>query len=173
MLSDYVYTVPVVFCYIIDENDRVLLIKRNNPPSQSEITVVGGKKEPGEDLATACKREVLEETGLTLGNVRLRGVVDFRVEGRTYETVCFYFESRDFSGEVVSGEEGDLQWCAVADSLCKEGVSEYYKRISPFLFESDAVFTGMIEVDPSGNILRCDILSDDAPPARNAFRTAL
>jgi 8-oxo-dGTP diphosphatase len=170
LLSDYVYAVPVVFCYIIDENDRVLLIKRSHPPSQSEITVVGGKKEPGEDLVTACKREVFEETGLTLGNVRLRGVVNFRVEGRTYETVCFYFESRDFSGEVVSGEEGDLQWCAVTDSFCKEGISDYYKRISPFLFESDTVFTGMIEVAPTGNILRCSLHADESSPGKTAYQ---
>ena len=108
----------------------------------------------------------MEETGLTLGNVRLRGVVDFRVEGRAYETVCFYFESRDFSGEVVSGEEGDLQWCAIADSLCKEGISDYYKRISPYLFENDAVFTGMIEVGSTGKVLRCDIRADETPPAK-------
>ena len=90
----------------------------------------------------------------------MRGVVDFHMEGRTYETVCFYFESRDFTGEVVSGEEGELQWCAVDDSLCIEGISDYYKRISPFLFKSDTVFTGMIEVTPAGKIMRCDIRAD-------------
>lgn len=166
MLSDYIYTVPVVFCYVIDEKNRVLLIKRNNPPSQSEITVVGGKKEPGEDLASACKREVLEETGLTLGNVRLRGVVNFRVQGRSYETVCFYFESRDFSGAVVSGEEGDLQWCPVDESLDLADISAYYQRITPFLLGCDRVFTGIIEVSDKGGILRCDIRSDDAPPVK-------
>lgn len=46
MNRDDIYSSVVVFCYIIKNND-VLLIKRNMPPEADQFTVVGGKKERG------------------------------------------------------------------------------------------------------------------------------
>lgn len=74
-MKEYAYNVAVAFCYLV-KNDQVLLIKRERPPAYHEYTVVGGKKEPGEALFSACKREVYEETGLTVGNIQLRGIIN-------------------------------------------------------------------------------------------------
>jgi 8-oxo-dGTP diphosphatase len=170
MLSSHAKTVVVVFCYLVDDDGRVLLIKRGNPPSLHEYTVVGGKKEPGEDLLTACRREVLEESSLRLAGVELRGVVNFFAKGRDWETMCFYFLSRDFSGEARGGDEGEVEWCPIEESYSKQGVSELYRRISPFVFNGDGMFFGTVESGAQGGVVSCDICHNpDNPLADFSF----
>ena len=45
-MKDHAYNAAVVFCYLI-RDDQILLIRRANPPAKLDYTVVGGKKEPG------------------------------------------------------------------------------------------------------------------------------
>jgi 8-oxo-dGTP diphosphatase len=156
IMKRYAYNVAVVFCYVVKDG-QVLLITRGKPPSYKEVTVIGGKKEPGEDLFSACNREVLEETNLVLEDAVFRGVVNIRMEGHDFETMAFYFEGDRFSGELKSCEEGDLEWCPIEESFRKEGVSEFYLRISPFVFRKGECFSGSILVDGQGRIRNVDI----------------
>ena len=45
-------------------DDRILLVRRAAAPQAGRWTVPGGRVEPGETLAAAVEREILEETGL-------------------------------------------------------------------------------------------------------------
>jgi 8-oxo-dGTP diphosphatase len=49
---------------VFREDDAVLLVRRGRPPLEGAWSLPGGKVEPGESLAAAVVREVLEETGL-------------------------------------------------------------------------------------------------------------
>ncbi len=157
MNTDYAYNTAAVFCYIIRDN-QVLLIKRTAPPEAGKYTVVGGRKERGEDLAAACKREVLEETGLAAGGVTFRGVVSIAVEGAGHETLAFYFMTRDFTGEPVASTEGRLEWCGIDESFSKEGISDYYVRISPYVFDENRCFLGSMRIGGSGDIESLNML---------------
>jgi 8-oxo-dGTP diphosphatase len=143
MMEQYAYNIIVVFCYLV-RGDKVLLVQRAYPPHQGEYTIVGGKKEPGEGLLTACKREVLEETGLVVGKSELRGSVSCFIENSDYEVLCVYFLSEDFSGELKSGVEGQVEWCDIESSYNKPGISEFYKTISPHVFNRNHTFFGSI-----------------------------
>jgi len=61
-------------CAIFDGTGRVLLIRRKNPPFKGAYALPGGFVEIGETLDAACRREVLEEAGIELGDLRLVGV---------------------------------------------------------------------------------------------------
>jgi ADP-ribose pyrophosphatase len=49
---------------VVFHRNRVLLIKRANPPSQGQWSIPGGVVILGETLQRAAEREILEETGL-------------------------------------------------------------------------------------------------------------
>ncbi len=51
---------------IVMRNNKVLLVKRSQPPGQGLWSVPGGRVKLGETLQEAVEREVREETGLTV-----------------------------------------------------------------------------------------------------------
>ena len=86
--------VPAVGALVVD-GDRVLLVLRRNPPYAGQWSIPGGVQEVGETLIEAVRREVVEETGLSVGDIGLLDVGDlleYDKEGRVeYHYVITYF----------------------------------------------------------------------------------
>jgi ADP-ribose pyrophosphatase YjhB (NUDIX family) len=61
---------------VILDGDRVLLIKRGQPPSQGKWSIPGGLIHLGERIEDAVRREVLEECGVRVRLLGLCGVID-------------------------------------------------------------------------------------------------
>jgi 8-oxo-dGTP diphosphatase len=61
-------------CVIFDAEGRVLLTRRGNPPFAGSYALPGGFVDIGERVEDACRREVLEETGIKVDVLRLVGV---------------------------------------------------------------------------------------------------
>jgi ADP-ribose pyrophosphatase YjhB (NUDIX family) len=54
---------------IIIDDDKILLGRRLSIPEKNKWQFPGGHVEPGEDLKSACGREVYEETGLKINKI--------------------------------------------------------------------------------------------------------
>jgi len=63
-----------VDCVIYDPQGRVLLIRRKNQPYRGAYALPGGFVDIGETVEAGCRREVREETGLDVDDLRLVGV---------------------------------------------------------------------------------------------------
>jgi len=59
---------------IVMPGDKLVLIKRKNPPYQGQYALPGGFVDIGETTEDACKREALEETNVNVKIVKLTGV---------------------------------------------------------------------------------------------------
>ena len=62
--GDAMEVVPGASVVIVDDDGRVLLVKRGRAPQRGRWSVPGGRVEPGESFEAAAAREALEETGL-------------------------------------------------------------------------------------------------------------
>ena len=95
-----------VLC-LLQDGDRILLQNRVKNDWQG-YTLPGGHVEPGESFVDAVIREMKEETGLDIKNPRLVGVKQFPIKDGRY--VVFLFKATEYSGTVVSSDEGQMEW---------------------------------------------------------------
>ena len=95
-----------VLC-LIQDGDKILMQNRVKKDWKG-YTLPGGHVEPGESFVDAVKREMKEETGLDIINPKLAGIKQFPIENGRY--IVFLFKTEQFSGKVVSSEEGQMEW---------------------------------------------------------------
>lgn len=98
---------------------EVLLIRRAHPPRAGEWSIPGGKQEWGETLQEAARREVREETGLSIAGLRLIDVVDFvtREGGLVTRHLSLIDYCADWAGgEPIAGDDAaEARWVPVPD----------------------------------------------------------
>jgi 8-oxo-dGTP diphosphatase len=63
-----------VDCVVVDGEGRLLLIRRGNQPFKGKYALPGGFVDVGETVEDACRRELMEETGVKAGRLALIGV---------------------------------------------------------------------------------------------------
>ena len=100
-----------VLC-LIKDGDRILLQNRVKKDWQG-YTLPGGHVECGESFVDAVIREMKEETGLTIMRPKLVGIKQFPMKNGKYEEgryIVLLFMADQFTGEVVSSDEGEMTW---------------------------------------------------------------
>ena len=95
-------------CMIYD-GDRILVQDRLNSDWPG-ITFPGGHVEPGESFVDSVIREVKEETGLDISNVRLCGVKQWTQKDGEYRYIVFFYKTNEFCGDIKSSNEGRVFW---------------------------------------------------------------
>ena len=95
-----------VLCLI--ENGDKLLLQNRVKNDWRGYTLPGGHVELGESFVDACIREVKEETNLDIKNPKFVGVKQFPGEAGRY--IVFLFKTTEFSGNLISSDEGKMEW---------------------------------------------------------------
>lgn len=71
---------------------------------------LGGKIHLGETPEECVIREVREESGFTIYNPSLRGIITFPAFKDEEDWYVYVFEADQFFGELIESEEGELKW---------------------------------------------------------------
>lgn len=138
-------------CFIKNDG-KILMLHRNkkkNDFNEGKWIGIGGKLEYGESPEEALVREVQEETGLTLKDFRMIGIVTYAPdEAANYEgEVTFFYTSDAFEGSLIECNEGDLEWVEefeITDLNLWESDYELFKWI-----RAGKLFSGKVTTDNS------------------------
>jgi ADP-ribose pyrophosphatase YjhB (NUDIX family) len=131
--------IATVGALVIDEEGRVLLIKRGREPDKGLWSVPGGVIKLGEGVRDAAVRETMEETGVKVDVLEPLCVVDKIVYDKLGK-IKFHYIAIDFHAKFVGGKLNpssdilDAKWVRLADvekfNLTK-GAKEIIKKILP------------------------------------------
>ncbi len=96
------------------------------PEAGEQWEIVGGRIDPGTDLITNLKREVLEETGLEIiGKPKLVDAQDILKPNRHIVRLTYIGEG---DGEVkISDEHTDFQWLSLEEISKLEPIDQFLK----------------------------------------------
>jgi len=99
-------------CYLRKDGKTLMLhrVKKEKDVHEGKYNGLGGKFLPGETPEECVKREVKEESGLTLEEARWRGVMMFPKFKDDEDWLVFIFTSEKFSGQMIASDEGNLEW---------------------------------------------------------------
>jgi 8-oxo-dGTP diphosphatase len=100
----------VAAAVLVEQDGRVLLVRRINEPFRGMWTLPAGFINGGEDPAEAAERECLEETGL---NVRVKRVLDI-ISGKEHPRGADFiivYQAVVMGGEMKADDDADaVEW---------------------------------------------------------------
>ena len=101
-------------CYLERDGCYLMLhrIRKAHDENHDKWIGVGGKLEDRESPEDCARREVLEETGLTLTDWRYCGLITF-VSDRWETEYMHLFHATGFTGALRDCDEGVLEWVPV------------------------------------------------------------
>lgn len=127
-----------------ETKEKILLTRRTD---NGQWCLPSGRIEPGESVAEACIREVLEETGLQIEIVKLIGIysnpnqlIEYS-DGNRIHLISLCFEVKKVSGELsISDETTEFGYFNVNEIKSLDLLSNHQERITDAFAKSSSVF---------------------------------
>lgn len=144
-----------VRCYLI-KNDKVVVTKYKEENKKSGYyDIPGGKIEEGENPEQTAIREMKEETGLKVGNLKYKGNMIIEYPNRIFDFDVFV--TNESEGEIQEFEENTSEWIDIKELLQKEKILSNIMILDRFfikgLIDDKYNFKMHIQVDEKENIL--------------------
>ena len=106
---------------IVRRGDRLLLVRRINPPSKDMFAFPGGRGEPGETPAETALCELLEETGIKAHDPQLFATYDLPshdADGRLtshFLLSVFVVKADDQAAALAADDAADAGWYTLGE----------------------------------------------------------
>ena len=123
----YENPIPATCLVVVDNRNRVLLVKRSVEPKKGFWCLPGGFMELGETPEQSALRELKEETGLS-GRINMLLGVSANPSSQYHTVLMIGFLVKSYTGNLVAGDDAD------------DAASFYYDELPEIAFESHAKF---------------------------------
>ncbi|KAJ50793.1 NAD+ diphosphatase [Clostridium tetanomorphum] len=139
---------PCVVVAVI-KNDKILLLKQSYIFKDSKV-LVSGYVTNGETVEETVYREVKEETGIAVGNIKYLGSEYLP----TKEIIMLTFMANYVEGEIIKSDEVEwVDWGQLEDAICEMREDEIGKNVVRKVLEQ-------IGYDGT-KAYRCDVRGND------------
>lgn len=131
----YIHKLVLSTNVFIKKKHKLILLKRSKDKQHapSIIHPIGGKVELHEDIYTAAIREVREESGITIKNLKLEAIVS-EIKPKEINWLVFYFSADYDKGRIHNSLEGDVG-IFTKGVLNKEKLYPSLSRIMPYILD--------------------------------------
>ena len=131
-------------CQISNPKDNTVLVQERVKIWKG-IAFPGGKLNPGESVVSSVVREVKEETGLDITDLKLCGIKEWYDKEENERSIIFLYKTSTFKGNLIlETDEGKNYWIK-KDKLTKEQLADNFD-IMLKVFDKDN-YTEMIYND--------------------------
>lgn len=124
-------------CMIIDRERDLVLVQHRSKKNWQGVAFPGGHVEYGEGFGEGVVREVREETGLEIYDVRLAGIVHWEHTDTHVRTVIACYKTEHFAGELKDCDEGRHEWIPLRE-LRKQKLAQWLDE-QLTVFEDESV----------------------------------
>ena len=147
-----------VRCYLIKDNEVVVTKYKKGNKKEGYYDIPGGKIEEGESPKQTAIREMKEETGIEIQNLKYKGIMTIEYPDRMF--ILDTFISKEYEGEPQEFEENTSEWIDIDELLKKEKILSNIILLDKFLIkgliDDNRNFNLHIKVDEQENILGID-----------------
>lgn len=140
-------------CFVKKENKYLMLHRNQQKKIMPNVWMApGGHREFNEGLFECARREIFEETGLHIKNIRLRVVGNAHLKDLDQE-FYFYLLNADYaSGEVKENfEDGTFEWFTPEEIAKLDSLLAELKEVLPYVFSSSERVISYKAVYEKGN----------------------
>ena len=155
-------TIISLECFV--KKDGKYLVLHRNPEKEIMPDVwmaPGGKREFNEGLFEAAKREIKEETGLDIKNLRILCTGNAYMKDIETEAFFHFLEADYAGGELIPNpEDGEFRWVTIEEMSKLDNLLAEFHEILPYLFKKDGNVFSYKAVYEQGNNMTEFILEE-------------
>ncbi len=122
-------------CMIEDKKSGKVLVQVRDKKDWDGISFPGGHVDLGEAIVESVKREVKEETGLDVDNLKPCGLKDWYDFKKEMRYVVFFYKTDTFSGKLIEKcKEGQNKWMTIDEIVNSSAVaSDFIEMLNIFI----------------------------------------
>ncbi len=100
---------------MVYRDDGSFLVQLRKKKDWPGINFPGGHVEKDESILDSVRREMKEETGLEVFDLKPCGYFEWNVPSENVRHLSLLFKTNEFKGEISSSEEGEVFWIKERD----------------------------------------------------------
>ncbi|NLB16562.1 MAG: 8-oxo-dGTP diphosphatase [Clostridiales bacterium] len=136
---------------MVEDKAAGKVLAQRRTKSWCGVAFPGGHLENGESLEQSAIREVYEETGLVISELKFCGIVHWTNADTGYNELIFYYSTSEFKGELTQSDEGENFWVTLDELRLLDLSPGFETQLELFL--NDNVHELLIKYDDSGSPL--------------------